>query len=194
MQDQATGDDFSHAQSQTSQATKGEYRVKLPDGRVQIVSYIADENGYKADVKYEEDESSILPQAALQNQVEKPVFSEPNSRSHYNSLQPDFPNTHQLYKLRSHHYYDPIVQSNAADGYITATPAPFYAVTPKQTYFSNNINNYDELQPNRQIQIFNNGLFGKSTLGSSTEYYPSILSENADSGAYQNIYIPSLKL
>lgn len=54
--DHLTGDDFSHTQSQNSRATNGEYRVKLPDGRVQIVSYIADKNGYKADVKYTEND------------------------------------------------------------------------------------------------------------------------------------------
>ncbi|CAH1998511.1 unnamed protein product [Acanthoscelides obtectus] len=52
--DSATGDDFSHSQVHTAQKTKGEYRVKLPDGRVQIVKYTADKNGYKADVRYEE--------------------------------------------------------------------------------------------------------------------------------------------
>ena len=29
------------------------FRVNLPDGRVQIVTYVADANGYVADVKYE---------------------------------------------------------------------------------------------------------------------------------------------
>ncbi|XP_060520104.1 uncharacterized protein LOC132698187 [Cylas formicarius] len=51
--DRLTGDDFSHAQTRNAKATSGEYRVKLPDGRLQIVSYKADKNGYKADVKYE---------------------------------------------------------------------------------------------------------------------------------------------
>merc|ERR1711956_194280 len=33
--------------------TAGEYRVNLPDGRVQVVSYTAGPEGYIADVKYE---------------------------------------------------------------------------------------------------------------------------------------------
>lgn len=53
--DHLTGDDFSHTQSQTAQATLGEYKVKLPDGRIQTVSYTADKEGYKAVVKYTED-------------------------------------------------------------------------------------------------------------------------------------------
>ena len=33
--------------------TKGEYRTALPDGRIQIVSYVADDEGYHATVTYE---------------------------------------------------------------------------------------------------------------------------------------------
>lgn len=61
VRDRATGDDFSHSQSQNSRATNGEYRVKLPDGRVQIVSYTADRNGYNAEVKYADDEEHVIP-------------------------------------------------------------------------------------------------------------------------------------
>ncbi|KAI9552358.1 hypothetical protein GHT06_022723 [Daphnia sinensis] len=39
--------------SSDSQVTTGTYRVLLPDGRVQIVTYKADDYGYNADVKYE---------------------------------------------------------------------------------------------------------------------------------------------
>ncbi|XP_057662221.1 uncharacterized protein LOC130897402 [Diorhabda carinulata] len=58
--DHSSGDDFSHSQVQNSKATNGEYRVKLPDGRLQIVSYTADQNGYKADVKYTDSEENTV--------------------------------------------------------------------------------------------------------------------------------------
>ncbi len=35
------------------QLTKGEYKVKLPDGRVQVVSYEADHAGFRPRVTYE---------------------------------------------------------------------------------------------------------------------------------------------
>ena len=53
VRDDYTGDDFSHQESRDGYKTSGEYRVALPDGRIQIVTYHADENGYVADVKYE---------------------------------------------------------------------------------------------------------------------------------------------
>ncbi|XP_063630375.1 homeobox protein 2-like [Cydia splendana] len=55
VRDQKTGDDFSHSQHSSGSATNGEYRVRLPDGRMQIVSYTADENGYNADVRYDDE-------------------------------------------------------------------------------------------------------------------------------------------
>ncbi|XP_059086700.1 uncharacterized protein LOC131883279 [Tigriopus californicus] len=53
VKDGYSGDDFSHSETRDGHKTEGEYRVALPDGRTQIVSYYADENGYHADVKYE---------------------------------------------------------------------------------------------------------------------------------------------
>lgn len=54
VKDHQSGDDFSHSQAHNGKATRGQYRVKLPDGRVQVVSYTADHKGYRADVQYED--------------------------------------------------------------------------------------------------------------------------------------------
>merc|ERR1712020_803167 len=53
--DAESGSNFDHAQQQDSTGVvTGEYRVNLPDGRVQIVSYTASaEKGYVANVRYE---------------------------------------------------------------------------------------------------------------------------------------------
>jgi hypothetical protein len=53
---------FSQQESRDGYATSGEYRVNLPDGRVQIVSYTAGPEGYVADVKYEGE--AAYPEAA----------------------------------------------------------------------------------------------------------------------------------
>ena len=51
--DDETYNDFDHAEKTDGKVTTGSYRVELPDGRTQIVTYRADENGYTAVVKYE---------------------------------------------------------------------------------------------------------------------------------------------
>jgi hypothetical protein len=48
------GANFGHNEARNGDVTSGEYRVDLPDGRTQIVSYTADPiNGYVANVRYE---------------------------------------------------------------------------------------------------------------------------------------------
>merc|ERR550534_2908137 len=45
--------DFGHKESRHGYAATGKYYVSLPDGRIQTVTYVADENGYKPVVTYE---------------------------------------------------------------------------------------------------------------------------------------------
>ncbi|XP_076040836.1 cuticle protein 19-like [Oratosquilla oratoria] len=54
VKDDYTGNDFAHASSSDGHVVTGEYRVLLPDGRTQIVTYTVDgPEGYVAEVKYE---------------------------------------------------------------------------------------------------------------------------------------------
>lgn len=53
VKDEPSYNDYSHQQQSDGKVVTGSYRVLLPDGRTQIVTYKADENGYVADVKYE---------------------------------------------------------------------------------------------------------------------------------------------
>ena len=51
--DEPSGNDFGHQEESDGKVVTGQYRVLLPDGRTQIVTYRADENGYRANVRYE---------------------------------------------------------------------------------------------------------------------------------------------
>ena len=53
VKDDASYNDYAHQESSDGKAVTGQYRVLLPDGRTQIVTYKADDYGYVADVKYE---------------------------------------------------------------------------------------------------------------------------------------------
>ncbi|XP_057381624.1 uncharacterized protein LOC130704174 [Daphnia carinata] len=53
VQDKESYNDFDHSEKSDSYGVTGSYRVVLPDGRTQLVTYKADYYGYVADVKYE---------------------------------------------------------------------------------------------------------------------------------------------
>ena len=69
VQDQYTGNDFGHNSNSDGKVTTGEYRVLLPDGRTQIVTYTADHyNGFQAEVTYEGEARPYEPQPAASYQ------------------------------------------------------------------------------------------------------------------------------
>ncbi|XP_049832389.1 pro-resilin-like [Schistocerca gregaria] len=54
VRDYSTGNDYTRREASDGNTVHGEYRVALPDGRIQVVSYTADwQNGYQARVRYE---------------------------------------------------------------------------------------------------------------------------------------------
>ncbi|XP_068242807.1 pupal cuticle protein Edg-84A-like [Palaemon carinicauda] len=54
VHDDYSGNDFGQTESSDGHAVKGTYHVQLPDGRKQIVNYVADHiGGYRAEVTYQ---------------------------------------------------------------------------------------------------------------------------------------------
>ncbi|XP_026744255.1 pro-resilin-like [Trichoplusia ni] len=54
VKDAQSGNDYDRKESSDGNVVRGEYRVQLPDGRTQIVTYHADwQTGFHADVRYE---------------------------------------------------------------------------------------------------------------------------------------------
>lgn len=49
-----SGAEFGHKEFRENESTKGVYHVLLPDGRMQVVEYEADENGYRPKIRYDE--------------------------------------------------------------------------------------------------------------------------------------------
>lgn len=54
VKDDYSGNNYNRQESSDGNQVRGEYRVALPDGRTQIVTYYADwQSGFHADVRYE---------------------------------------------------------------------------------------------------------------------------------------------
>ena len=62
VRDERSGADFEQNEETSSGVTRGSYKVALPDGRTQIVTYTADDvHGFKAEVTYEGEASYPKP-------------------------------------------------------------------------------------------------------------------------------------
>jgi hypothetical protein len=88
VQDQYSGNDFGHNTNSDGKVTTGEYRVLLPDGRTQIVTYTADYNGYQAEVNYEGEARPYEPQSQASYNQPRPTYEQPRPRPAYEQPQP----------------------------------------------------------------------------------------------------------
>ncbi|KAK4315446.1 hypothetical protein Pmani_013362 [Petrolisthes manimaculis] len=52
VDDGNSGNSFSHVENSDGQTTQGEYRVLLPDGRTQVVTFYDNGGGFNAEVTY----------------------------------------------------------------------------------------------------------------------------------------------
>lgn len=178
MENQATGDDFSHIQSQNSHATNGQYRVRLPDGRVQVVSYTADHNGYNAEVTYEADHGGDGPVQSHEQEVVQAVEPAPIQpkkvvqeipRGKINVLAPDY--DYQIYDQPTtpHRNNIPLYEDNYPG------PSPIYTHQQplkhatshgsyyRQAYVPGIVPTYrHHLSQQPRVQIYATGLVGST--------------------------------
>ena len=138
VQDHYTGNDFSHNSESDGNVVNGEYRVLLPDGRTQIVTYTADGyNGYKAEVTYEGEarpyeapkQSYKQPEPAYS--APKPAYSAPKPKPTYNAPKPQ--PTYSAPKPKPQPTYSAPKPTYQQPEPIYTAPVPVYQ-QPKRTY------------------------------------------------------------
>ncbi|XP_064083308.1 uncharacterized protein LOC135199324 [Macrobrachium nipponense] len=78
-----TGNYHARSEARDGETVSGSYKVALPDGRVQIVTYVADDNGFRADVNYEGeavDQTSHSPPSGASASSFSPSETHPGGR------------------------------------------------------------------------------------------------------------------
>ncbi|XP_057381771.1 cuticle protein 18.6-like [Daphnia carinata] len=95
VNDDASDNHYAHSESSNGHAVTGSYRVALPDGRTQIVTYRADSNGYVADVKYEgqaryPEYKPVSSYSAPVYQTPAPIYRAPTSPAYRAPVAPAY--------------------------------------------------------------------------------------------------------
>lgn len=141
VKDEYTGTDITRAEESNGEVTRGSYKVALPDGRIQIVSYVADDDGYKATVTYEgepvfpapgEYEGAGAPPAEVFHALPPVKASKAHASFEVNPPPPPALPPVPVGPELDYEYYDDVYAPTPKPAY-SPTPAP-YSPTPKPAY------------------------------------------------------------
>ncbi|XP_015370259.1 PREDICTED: pro-resilin-like [Diuraphis noxia] len=115
VKDAPTNTDFKHEANSDGKRVTGAYSVLLPDGRNQVVTYVADENGYNAKINYEGEAKPQPGQPGSQGGYPS-ASGFPSAAPNYPSAAPGYPSTASGYPSAAPGY------PSAAPGYPSAAP------------------------------------------------------------------------
>ena len=112
-----SSNDYGHHETSDGNVVSGSYHVLLPDGRKQIVTYRADENGYVADVKYEVEAKNPEPIYYQKMEESIPSIPEPEPTG-YTTV--DTPSTE--YPVDVTYYSTPALTQEVVTDYVEYSP------------------------------------------------------------------------
>lgn len=98
------GDYHGHMEHVEGGTTRGEFKVRLPDGRLQITSYEADDNGFRPRISYEID-PSFQPPSGVIGQSGGHVPYRPPPRQEYVTPLKSYETPHQAYRPPPDEHY-----------------------------------------------------------------------------------------